>query len=121
MDFVDLSRPPAACLPPVLRTGAPSRTFATTLPTLFGEGRRLAETRAPRRVKLLLEPSRAALPAIPVALDTTAGITARVVVEHRSRENASMARATMVGFGTRRWRDVSVTSDSSTTAGDSFD
>ena len=55
-------------MPPVLRTGAPSRTFATTLPTLFGEGRRLAETRAPRRVKLLLEPSRAALPAIPVAL-----------------------------------------------------
>ena len=43
-------------------------------------------------------------------VDTTAGITARVVVEHRSRENASMARATMVGFGTRKWRDVSVTS-----------
>ena len=68
MDFIDLRRPPAACLPPVLRTGAPSRTLATTLPPLFGEGRRLAETRAPRRVKLLLEPSRAALPAIPVAL-----------------------------------------------------
>ena len=68
MDFVDLRRPPATRLPPVLRTGAPSRTFATTLPPLFGEGRRLAETRAPRRVNLLLEPSRAALPAIPVAL-----------------------------------------------------
>ena len=68
MDFVDLRRPPPARLPPVLRTGAPSRTFATTLPPLFGEGRRLAETRAPRRVKLLLEPSGTALPAIPVAL-----------------------------------------------------
>lgn len=68
MDFVDLRRPPTACLPPVLRTSPPSRTFATTLPPLFGEGRRLTETRSPRRVKLLLEPSRAALPAIPVVL-----------------------------------------------------
>ena len=68
MDLVDLRRPPATCLPPVLRTGAPSRTFATTLPPLFGEGRSLAETRASRRVELLLEPSRTALPAIPVAL-----------------------------------------------------
>ena len=68
MDFVDLRRPPATRRPPLLRTGAPSRTFATTLPSLFGEGRRLAQTRAPRRVKLPLEPSCAALPAIPVAL-----------------------------------------------------
>ena len=68
MDFVDLRRPRPTRLPPVLRTGAPSKTFATTLPPLFGEGRRLTETRGPRRVKLLLEPSRTALPAVPVAL-----------------------------------------------------
>ena len=90
MDFVDLSRPPAACLPPVLRTGAPSRTFATTLPTLFGEGRRLAETRAPRRVKLLLEPSRAALPAIPVALGARQILAQpRVLTLQDDREHAS--------------------------------
>ena len=52
--------------PPVLRTAAPSRTFANPAAALWR--RAPLANPLPRRVKLLLEPSRAALPAITVAL-----------------------------------------------------
>ena len=91
MDLVDLRRPPAVCRPPVPGTGSPSRTLATALPPLLGEGRHLAETRASPRVKLLLEPARTAPPAIPVALGARQ-IPAQTACSHAPVVDAAVPR-----------------------------
>ena len=68
--LVDSGRSPAARLPAVLRARAPTRTPATALGPVLGEGSCLSESCSPRCVELLFEALATALPPVPVALDS---------------------------------------------------
>ena len=68
--LVDSGRWPATRLPAVLRARAPTRTPATALGPVLGEGSCLSESCSPRCVELLFEAVAAALPPVPVALDS---------------------------------------------------
>ena len=70
MGLVDSGRSPATRLPAVLRARAPTRTPATALGPVLGEGSCLSESCSPRCVELLFEALAAALPPVPVALDS---------------------------------------------------
>ena len=70
LGLVDSGRWPATRLPAVLRARAPTRTPATALGPVLGEGSCLSESCSPRCVELFLEALAAALPPVPVALDS---------------------------------------------------
>ena len=68
--LVDSGRSPATRLPAVLRARAPTRTPATALGPVLGEGSCLSESCSSRCVELFFEALAAALPPVPVALDS---------------------------------------------------
>ena len=69
LGLVNSGRSPATRLPAVLRARAPTRTPASALEPVLGEGSCLSKSYSARSVELLLEAVAAALPPVAVALD----------------------------------------------------